>query len=721
MVRGFFDLKQLKKQQKGLTKQPIIRTVSVAIAISAGIVTISSHLLKRNLLVTKAPQSTAGFHLPPLYVLAAILGCLLIAAVVSWYRQLCYSATLLQERQQLQSLIHHAPVAMAFFDREGNNIIHSECWLAEAKLLGESIGHNSSCVPYHWKDGHEQAIQGKVTHCAEDPILLDDGTNHWLKWTMQPWVQDGQISGSVLFIQPINQLVEAREAALETARLKSQFLANMSHEIRTPMVGVLGSAELLLGDSLPSEQRQFVQIIHSNSQHLLKVINDVLDFSKLEAGKLDLEYQWFDLDRCIDEVTQVMEHQAFEKLIELTVDAKGTVPNRLRGDVYRLKQVLFNLMGNAVKFTPMRGKVSLIISADISQETAVLKFEVTDTGIGIAQRNHAKLFQAFSQVDASFSRQHEGSGLGLTISKQLVKQMEGRIDFKSIPGKGSSFWFTARFEVGYPEPLAAPVEAIVPINREFQPLMILLVEDNAINQFVMQHHLQRLGHRSEAASTGREALQKLSQNRFDMVLMDCQMPELDGYSTTRIIRRSLAYASLPIIALTAHALAEERQRCLDAGMNDYLSKPVSQVELSQMLQRWSRRATAPLPTSDVSLPIDVGQLLESFQERGTVLLIVQKFVRIARQEVAVLDRALTQRDWQTVARFSHRFRGACVVVKSASLTRLTAQLEVLAKQPRPIFARGRVLLEKCRQEILRIELWVQSTSPQVKNNPTVKS
>ncbi|MEX0269008.1 ATP-binding protein [Leptolyngbyaceae cyanobacterium UHCC 1019] len=707
MVRRFFDLKQLKKQQKGLTKQQIIGMVSAGIAI--GLVAIHCCLLVQDPL--KAPRLIAGFHLSLLnLVVMVVVGCLVFTAVIGWYRQLRYSATLLQERQRLQALIHHAPVAMALFDREGHTLIHSDCWLAEAKLLGESIGHNLSCVPYHWKDAHEQAIRGKVTHCAEDPILLNDGTNHWLKWTMQSWVQDGQICGSVLFIQPIDQLVEARETALETARLKSQFLANMSHEIRTPMVGVLGSAELLLGDSLPPEQRQFVQIIHSNSQHLLKVINDVLDFSKLEAGKLDLEYQWFDLDRCIDEVTQVIEHQAFEKLIELTVHAKGTVPNRLRGDIYRLKQVLFNLMGNAIKFTPLRGKVNLTVSADTSHDTAVLRFEVTDTGIGIAQRNHAKLFQAFSQVDASFTRQHEGTGLGLAISKQLVKQMEGRIDFKSIPGKGSSFWFTARFEVGYPEPLADPIEAISPIEADFQSLTILLVEDNAINQFVMQHHLQRLGHRSKAANTGREALQKLSQNRFDLVLMDCQMPELDGYSTTRIIRRSLAYASLPIIALTAHALAEERQRCLDAGMNDYLSKPVSQVELGQMLQRWGRRATAPLHR-DGSLPIDVGQLLESFQERGTVLLVVKKFITIARQEVAVLDRALTQRDWQTVARFSHRFRGACVVVKSDSLTRLTAQLEGLAKQPRPIFVRGRILLEKCRQEILRIESWVQSTSP----------
>jgi|GEM_PF-5680877 len=711
MVRRFFDLKQLKKQQKELTKQQIIGMVSAGIAIAAGIVTINRYFLAQEPSLTQAPQSIAGFHPLLLNVLVTgLIACLLVAIVAALYRQLRYSATLLQARERLQALIHHAPVAVAFFDREGHTLIHSECWLAEAKFLGESIGHNSSCVPYHWKGAHKLAIQGKVTHYAEDPILLDDGTNHWLKWTMQPWVQDGQIGGSVLFTQPINQLVEAREAALETARLKSQFLANMSHEIRTPMVGVLGSAELLLGDSLPPEQRQFVQIIHSNSQHLLKVINDVLDFSKLETGKLDLDYQWFDLDRCVDEVTQVMEHQTFEKLIELTVDTKGTVPNRLRGDVYRLKQVLFNLIGNAVKFTPLRGKVSLIVSADISQETAVLRFEVTDTGIGIAQRNHAKLFQAFSQVDASFTRQHEGTGLGLAISKQLVKQMEGRIDFKSIPGKGSSFWFTARFEVGYPELLADPVEAITPIEADFQSLIILLVEDNAINQFVMQHHLERLGHRSKAANTGREALQKLSQNRFDLVLMDCQMPKLDGYSTTRIIRRSAAYASLPIIALTAHALSEERQRCLDAGMNDYLSKPVSQPQLSQMLQRWGRRSPA-LIQDDVSLPIDIEQLLESFQERGTVLLVVQKFVIIAQRELAVLDHALTQRDWQAVARFSHRFRGACVVVKSASLTRLTAQLEGLAKQPRPIFVRGRVLLEKCRQEILRIESWVQSTSP----------
>ncbi|MDX2241572.1 MAG: response regulator [Leptolyngbyaceae cyanobacterium bins.302] len=715
MIRELFDLKRLKQQRKRATGEQIVGIVSFGVAI--GVVAVHCYLLMQDSL--KAPKPIAGFHLSPFnVVVTAIVSCLVIAAAISWYHQFRYSAVLLQEQQQLRSLIRQAPVAMAFFDREGRILLQSDCWLAEMKFLGESVGNSESGVPDHWKDGHAQAVQGKVTHHAEDPILLKNGTNHWLKWTVQPWYQDGQVGGSVLFVQPIDQLIEARESALETAQTKSQFLANMSHEIRTPMVGVLGSAELLLGDNLTAEQHQFVQIIYSNSQHLLKVINDILDFSKLEAGKLDLDEQWFDLDRCINEVLGVIEHQAFEKLIQLTVHAKGTLPNRLRGDAYRLKQVLFNLLGNAVKFTPCRGQVSLTISADTRQEEAVLRFEITDTGIGIARRDTAKLFRAFSQVDPSYTRQHGGTGLGLAISRQLVKQMGGRIDFKSQLGKGSCFWFTTRFEVGQSEPRLEPVAVIVPVDAVVHPLNILLVEDDPVNQFVMQHHLQRLGHQAEVASTGREALKKLHHQPFDLILMDCQMPRLDGYSTTRIIRRSPQYASLPIIALTAHAQSEERQRCLEAGMNDYLSKPVSQAELGRMLQRWGQ--STALIQSDVSVPIDMRQLLESFGERGTVLQVVQKFVKIAQQEIAALDRALMQRDWGAVARFSHRFRGACAVVRSASLTRLTDQLEVLAKQPRPMLVRGRALLEKCRQELLQIESWVQSTNTNLNSKQKVR-
>lgn len=676
------------------------------------------------------PQATVEARLMPLNALVVVISSLIIVAVVGVWRQLRYSVALQQERQRLQSLIRHAPVAMAIFDRAGRIVAYSECWLAEANRLGKRIIGSKLGVPYHWKDVHQQAMQGKITHRSEEAVLLDNGTNHWLKWTIQPWYQEGQIGGSFLLVQPIDQLVQVREAALEAARFKSQFLANMSHEIRTPMNGVLGSTELLLGDELTPQHRRFVEIIHTSAQHLLKVVNDILDLSKLEVGKLVLNRHWFDLDRCVDEVIQAMQSQADDRQLLLSVRAEGNVPKRLYGDTHRLKQVLFNLIGNAIKFTSARGKVSLTIRAAVCEPTAtLLKFEVTDTGIGIARRDYAKLFQAFSQIDSSSTRQHDGTGLGLAISKQLVERMDGKIDFKSKPGKGSTFCFTARFGVGNENSQPEPVAVVVPVEPSLQALNILLVEDNAMNQYVVQHQLQRLGHQAEVANNGREALEKLKLKPFDLVLMDCQMPELDGYSATRLIRRHAAYTCLPIIALTAHAMAEERQRCLDVGMNDYLSKPISQQDLAQTLHQWGRqsalqpRSHAPpdqpkqrFPPCDLgasradAVPVDVAYLLETFDGMRAVLEVVHKFVRSARREIAALDVALKQQDWQAVAHCSHRFRGACVIVRSKPLTRWTEQLEALAKQLHPLGVEGERLLEHCRREVLQIDRWVQSTS-----------
>lgn len=682
------------------------------------------------------PQSMVEARLMPLNALIIVISSLIVVAVVGVWRQLRYSVALQHERQRLQSLIRHAPVAMAIFNRAGRIVAYSECWLTEVNLLGKRIVGSKLCVPDHWKEVHQQAIRGKITHCAEEAVLLNNGTNHWLKWTIQPWYQEGQIGGSFLLVQPIDQLVRVREAALETARFKSQFLANMSHEIRTPMNGVLGSTELLLGDGLNPQHRRFVEIIHTNAQHLLKVVNDILDLSKLEVGKRVLDCHWFDLNQCLDEVTQAMEPQAVDRQITLSVHIENNVSKRLYGDAHRLKQVLFNLIGNGIKFTSARGTVSLTVRAEVCELTStLLRFEVTDTGVGIARRDYSKLFQSFSQVDSSSTRQHEGTGLGLAISKQLVEQMGGKIDFKSQAGKGSTFWFTARFEVGHSSSQSELAEVVVPAKPALQALNVLLVEDNAINQYVLQHQLQRLGHRAEVANNGKEALGKLKLKSFDLVLMDCHMPELDGYSTTRLIRRNAVYASLPIIALTAHAMVEERQRCLDAGMNDYLSKPVSQQELAQMLNQWGRRSTLLLrnnsppdepkqrsPSRDLgashsdNVPVDMAYLLETFDGIRAVLGVVQKFVRIARQELAALDVALKQQDWQAVAYCSHRFRGACAIVRNQSLTQWTKQLEVLAKQSHPLAVEGARLLQHCRQEVLRIARWVQSTSTHSDSN-----
>ncbi len=483
-----------------------------------------------------------------------------------------------------------------------------------------------------------------------------------------------------------HELDVAKKIAEEASMAKGKFLANMSHEIRTPMNGVIGMAYLALKTELKPKQRDYIEKIHSAGQHLLGLIDDILDFSKIEAGKLVIEDVDFVLDAVIKNLTDLVSDRIDSKGLNLVVDLAQDVPKNLRGDPLRLGQILINFTNNAIKFSNHGNIIIRAMNLGSTQSNCRLHFEVEDKGIGIGAEDISKLFQSFQQADTTTTRQYGGTGLGLVICKQLVELMHGQIGVRSQLGKGSTFWFEVTLGLSdKSEETKNPVN--IPI-LSLHNIRILLAEDNLFNQQIAIELLEETGAVVCLANNGMEALDLLQKTSFDCVLMDVQMPVLNGLETTRQIRQNPLFAQLPIIAMTANASDKDRQQCIDSGMNDFVSKPIQpQLLYDTINQHLTKKHLSP-PHNHASVPlaqtapkiIDLNVLSNLLSGNADkVRQFSQKFIQSTQQSLEELDKALLASQIITINQLGHRMKSSARSVGAYRFSDLCEILESLTK------------------------------------------
>ncbi|GGY17833.1 CHASE domain-containing protein [Pseudoduganella dura] len=590
---------------------------------------------------------------------------------------------------------------------------------------------------------------------AEDRLVLEDGikrssegqfvdaqgnTRHL--WTVKAAVDLERGAAVIALSTDVTELHELKEAAQAASRAKSDFLSNMSHEIRTPMNSVIGMAHLALKSVADPKQRDYLQKIYHSGQHLLGIINNILDFSKIEAGKLDLELLDFPLDALFGNVLTQLGDAATRRGLELVFEAWPNVPAQLRGDPLRLEQVLLNFTSNAIKFSE-NGRIWLRARVVEERDNRLtVRFEVQDGGIGMTPAQVDSLFQSFHQADTSTTRKYGGTGLGLVISKQIAELMGGTVGVESTPGLGSTFWFTAQLEKGTELPAAAPAGLREELLAPLRGAAILLVEDNVFSQQVGQELIEDAGATVVIANNGQEAIDLLQKGHFDCVLMDVQMPVMDGYEATRRIRGHATLSGMPVIAMTANAGRDDQVRCQEAGMDDFLTKPVVPNLLLATLSKWlslraadgrtaqvrtvtatpaagqgagpvpARRSTdmmphpvpQPLPVEAALFDLSVlGQTFGNRQDKMRKY--TAMFLTSARDGLAEIDAALAAGDLKRLSELGHRIKSSARAVGALGFGELCLALERLEPDDDP--ARAAQIVAHMGTMLQRLQCFVE--------------
>jgi PAS domain S-box-containing protein len=585
------------------------------------------------------------------------------------------------EQQKLGMLVEHSPDAMVLFGRNGEIVYTNVAAQATFGLLdGERyLIQELFLDPTFYKDELAALLESEGKW--EQEIMLRNVTedHEVITYSYAFQILDELTAAPLLtaFVsRDISDLKSAEfersdfrareQAAIEASRIKSEFLANMSHEIRTPISGILGLTNILKKTNPTDEQKELLTSLENSGHTLLELINDILDLSKIEAGKLEFEAIDFDLHELIDGVRRHFIPLAAEKKIDLSLDLEGKLPRLVNGDPLKLKQVLTNLLSNALKFSE-RGEVRITsYVASENLESYLIHFSVKDQGIGISQENQLRLFTAFTQADSSTTRRYGGSGLGLSISQHLVSGMKGQIGLTSELGKGSVFWFKIILQ----HPLGSTVDESKDDLFSLSGLRFLVAEDNPVNQRIILHTLVELGASAVMVENGAQAIESLKLERPDIILMDCQMPLMDGYEATRRIRAGssgVQAQKLPIIAVTANALKGDREKCLEAGMSDFLSKPVVAADICRVVRTWIPENKIKFLNQKVEFPKDYDQEM--------ITGLKEIFLETAPEALAKLSSSLETRDSEKLAFELHKFKSSLMALGLYVAAELCTKME----------------------------------------------
>ncbi len=634
-----------------------------------------------------------------------------------------------ERRIQSENILENIPSIVLVGNKNGDIIFASPSvekmlGFKANEVLGEKWWQNVFISKYKSEEIKEALLnyiflnEKSYVDIFKNKLKTKEGLDKWIEWRHSKGANGNFVSiGSDITERILQEfeLKKAKEAAEESVKVKNEFLANMIHEIRTPLNAIIGFTDLLLETKLTIEQREYLETMHASGEILLTLINNVLDLSKLESNKFEIEEIPFQLHKTLNEVTKLMNIKAQEKGISLDLNINSNVPFEVISDSNRVSQILLNLIGNAIKFTDKGGVTIMVDKLEEKDKSAIVSFKIKDTGIGIVSNKINSVFGAFTQAKNDTSRIYGGTGLGLTIVKRLITLLKGQIKVESVFGKGSTFTMILPLKIGKKTTKKIQIEEVEEaIEDKNLGYSILLVEDNKTNQLLAKTRLERWKCNVDIADNGFEGVKKTQKKVYDIIMMDIQMPVMDGYEATKIIKNDISeeVSKIPIIAMTAFTSKTEIKRALTAGMDDYIFKPFKPDELFQIIKKYGEKPeinefenenTSKKEIKNKYKYINLEFLeKETLNESTVLVLLIELFFKDLKEYMQILDVKVNQKDWQELYKATHKIKPSITMFGITKLEPVIISLEQKFKEETALDGVNS-LLRKCRSIIVNVK------------------